>query len=247
MRKICIIPARLESSRFPRKPLFKINGKPMVEWVYEACAKANITELYLATPNEEIIDFCISKSFNYIKTSHSHQRGLDRIFEAYNSLEEKKDDDLIICMQGDEPLVVPSMINKIISFHEKRKCDFTVTGLPINNNEFYNNNIVKIAYDDNFKTIYTSRSPIPYSSSKVSNDSIRIFGLYTLTPKGLHQFHYLPPNRLEILESCDTNRILGSDLKQYVCIQESAPQQQSVDTLDDAKNADYLLKNLQVK
>ena len=97
MRKICIIPARLESSRFPGKPLFKINGKPMVEWVYEACAKANITELYLATPNEEIIDFCISKNYKYIKTSHSHLRGLDRIFEAYNSLEEKKDkdDDLI--------------------------------------------------------------------------------------------------------------------------------------------------------
>ena len=231
------------------KPLFKINGKPMVEWVYEACAKANITELYLATPNEEIIDFCISKNYKYIKTSHSHQRGLDRIFEAYNSLEEKKDkdDDLIICMQGDEPLVVPSMINKIIAFHEEIKCDFTVTGLPINNQEFHNKNIVKIAYDDNFKTIYTSRSPIPYSISKESNDSIRIFGLYTLTPKGLNQFHCLPPNRLEILESCDTNRILGSDLKQYVCIQKFAPKQQSVDTLDDAKTAEYLLKNLPVK
>ncbi len=246
MRKICIIPARLESSRFPGKPLFRINGKPMIQWVYEACEKSNITELYVATPNKEIIDFCISKSFKYIKTSHSHQRGLDRIFEAYNSLEAKKDDDLIICMQGDEPLVVPSMINKIISFHEKTKCDFTVTGLPINDEEFHNHNIVKIAHDDNYKTIYTSRSPIPYSSSKGSNHAIRIFGLYTLTPKGLHEFHYLPPNRLEILESCDTNRILGSDLKQYVCIQKFAPQQQSVDTLNDAKNAENYLKKIQV-
>ena len=243
MKRICFIPARLESSRFPGKPLFNINGKPMIQWVYEACSKADISELYIATPNEEIIDFCNSKNYKVLKTSHSHERGLDRIYEAYNSLEIRDEKDLIVIMQGDEPLVTPSMINKIIYFHNELRCDFTVTGLTINEKDFQNPNIVKIAYDDQFKTIYTSRSPIPYSKSG-SNNAVRIFGLYTLTSEGLKQFHDLPPNRLEILESCDTNRILGSNLKQYVCIQKDAPQQQSVDTLEDAKSAEKILNQI---
>ena len=241
MKRICFIPARLESTRFPGKPLFVINGNPMLQWVYEACSKSEISELYIATPNDEIIEFCKTKKYNFIKTSHSHKRGIDRIYEAYNSLELNNDEDLIVIMQGDEPLVNPNMINKIISFHCEIKCDFTVVGLPINNQEFKNPNLVKVAYDDQFKTIYTSRSPIPYSKID-SDNAIRIFGLYTLTPEGLRQFYELPPNRLEILESCDTNRILGSDLKQYVCIQKNAPQQQAVDTLEDAKSAEKILK-----
>ena len=242
MEKICFIPARLESSRFKGKPLTKLNNKPMIQWVYEACSKAEISDIYIATPNQEIIDFCNSKNYKSILTSHSHKRGIDRIYEAYNSLQTKKKDDLIVVMQGDEPTVIPNMINKIISFHQKIQCDFALTGLPIVEEEFNNPDVVKLAYDDYFKTIYTSRAPIPYSTTG-SNEAIRIFGLYTFTPEGLSKFYSLPPNRLENLESCDTNRILGSDLNAYVCIQRDAPKQQAVDRYEDVMVAEKLLSN----
>ncbi len=100
---------------------------------------------------------------------------------------------------------------------------------------------MKIAYDDNFKTIYTSRAPIPYSR-KQCKESLRIYGLFTLSPKGIDTFYNLPPTRLEILESCDTNRILGTNLSQYVCLQKNTSKQQSVDVYEDAIVAEKLLK-----
>tara|TARA_B100001989_G_scaffold247508_1_gene219794 strand:+ start:396 stop:1133 length:738 start_codon:yes stop_codon:yes gene_type:complete len=241
MRRLCFIPARMGSSRFPGKPLFEINGKPLIQWVYEAAHKANIDKLYITTPDNEIIQFCKENNYPFLKTSNNHERCLDRIYESYQYLDQKKSDDLIICMQGDEPLVNYKMINCIIKFHENKKCDFTVAGLPITESQFKDQNIVKIAYDDNFKTIYTSRSPIPHSKNGFK-EAIRIFGLFTLSPNGIKMFHQLPPSRLEIIESCDTNRILGTNLKQYVCILDNVPTQQSVDVLEDAEIASNLLK-----
>ena len=229
------------SSRFPGKPLFKINGKPLIQWVYEAAKKADIDKLYITTPDDEIIQFCKEKKYPFLKTSNNHERCLDRIYESYQYMDKKNDNDLIICMQGDEPLVNYKMINNIINFHKKKKCDFTVAGLPITETQFTDPNIVKIAYDDNFKTIYTSRSPIPHSKNGYKK-AIRIFGLFTLNPNGIKMLHELPPSRLVIIESCDTNRILGTDLKQYVCILDNIPIQQSVDVLEDAEIASNLLK-----
>ena len=81
-----------------------------------------------------------------------------------------------------------------------------------------------------------------YHTQKRGKESVRIFGLFILSPDGLKKFYSLPPSRLEILESCDTNRILGTNLEQYVCIQKSIPTQQSVDVPLDAKVAEKLLK-----
>ena len=241
MTVYCFIPARMGSSRFPGKPLHLINGKPLIEWVYESASKSQVDYLFITTPDEEIINFCKNKKYPFIRTSNKHERCLDRIYEAYFSLEDKKEEDIIVCMQGDEPLTSYLMINDIIEFHKFKKSDFTVTGIPINEEEFQNPNIVKIAFDDNYKTIYTSRSPIPFSKEK-HKESVRIFGLFTLSPEGLEKFYFLPPSRLEILESCDTNRILGTNLEQYVCIQKSIPTQQSVDVPLDALVAEKLLK-----
>ena len=246
MTVYCFIPARMGSSRFPGKPLHLINGKPLIEWVYESASNSKLDYLFITTPDDEIINFCEDKKYPFIRTSNNHERCLDRIYEAYFTLENREEDDIIICMQGDEPLTSYLMINDIIEFHKSKKSDFTVTGIPINEEEFQNPNIVKIAYDDNYKTIYTSRSPIPYSQEK-NRESVRIFGLFTLSPKGLRKFYSLPPSRLEILESCDTNRILGTSLEQYVCIQKSIPTQQSVDVPSDAVIAEKLLKEREIK
>ena len=243
MKIHCFIPARMGSSRFPGKPLFKINNKAMIEWVFLASKKSQCHEVYITTPDEEIISFCNEKNFPVLKTSPKHERCLDRVYEAYQGIKDKNDKDIVVCMQGDEPLVVPEMINTIVKFHKKRSSDFVVSALRITKEEFNNPNIVKIAHDDNFKTIYTSRAPIPYTKN-FNQDSIRISGLFTLSPKGLETFYELPPSRLEILESCDTNRILGTSLSQYVCIHNNVPIQQSVDIYADAIKADKILKEI---
>ena len=237
------IPARMGSSRFPGKPLFKLFGKPMIQWIYEASIKSKADKVYITTPDKEIINFCKSMNYPFIKTSVKHERCLDRIGEAYEYIEPKEESDILVCMQGDEPLVTTNMINKLIDFHLKGQYEFVVSALKINEEEFLNKNIVKIAYDDNFQTIYTSRSPIPHSEEGHKN-AVRIFGLFSLSPIGIKKFINLKVNRLEILESCDTNRICGTDLHQFVCIQDSETIQQSVDTKDDALTAEKLIENL---
>ena len=230
------------SSRFPGKPLFKILDKPLLQWVYEGSKDAEIDELYVTTPDKEIIDFCVQKKYQVIKTSNSHERCLDRIYEAYFRLDNRSEDDIIVCMQGDEPLVTAEMINNILSFHKSKNCDFAVSTVPIDEEEYNNESIVKVAYDDEYRTIYTSRAPIPHSKDGYKQ-SIRINGLFTLSPNGVKTFFNLPPTRLEILESCDTNRILGTELRQYVCIQSNSPKQQSVDVPEDIDLVTRILKN----
>ena len=94
------------------------------------------------------------------------------MYEAYQQIPDKCNDDIVVCMQGDEPLIHQSMINNIIRFHKERKSDFVVSGLRISKEEFYNPNIVKIAFDDNYKTIYTSRAPIPHTKV-FDNNAVR--------------------------------------------------------------------------
>ena len=211
----------------------------MIEWIYLASKEADVDEVYITTPDQEIIEYCIKNNFPFLKTSSNHERCLDRVYESYQLLSDKNENDIIICMQGDEPLVYPKLINDIIIFHNKKQSDFVVSGLKINQEEFNNPNVVKIAYDENFKTIYTSRAPIPYSK-EFNQDSLRIYGLFTLSPKGIEMFYNLPPSRLEILESCDTNRILGTSLSQYVCIHNELIKQQAVDVIQDIAEAERI-------
>ena len=230
------------SSRFPGKPLYKLYGKPMIQWIYEASIKSKADRVFITTPDKEILEFCKKMHYPCVETSLKHERCLDRIGEAYEYVTPKQESDILICMQGDEPLVQTIMINKLIDFHLKGNFEFVVSALKINEKEFLNKNIVKVAYDDNFRTIYTSRSPIPFSSEGYKN-AVRIFGLFSLSPLGIRKFINLEVNRLEILEACDTNRICGTNLHQFVCIQDTKITQQSVDTKDDALIAEELLRN----
>ncbi len=231
------------SSRFPGKPMMNILEKPMIRWVYDAALNAkSVDRAIVTTPDREISDYCAAENIPCLITSKDHDRCLDRVHESYQMLSDKCSKDIIVCMQGDEPLVCEQMIDAQVAFHSKNYSDFVVSGLPINSLQFKDPNIVKIVYDDNFTTIYTSRSPVPYGFSE-TEPPVRIFGLFTMSPKGLATFNSLPVSRLELIESCDTNRILGTELKQKVFIHYSAPTQQSVDTPEDLVRAETLAKS----
>ena len=233
MKTKLFIPARMGSSRFPGKPLYQIKGKPMLRWVYDASLKSTADDVFVTTPDQEIIDYCLKHEIPFVRTSNTHERCLDRVGEAA-ALVNCENDDIVICMQGDEPLVHESLIDELINYHKNNLYEFVVACLPVNKREFNDPNIVKVAYDDNFKTIYTSRAPIPSGKNGYA-DSVRIFGLFSFSFKSLLRFNNLPIARLEVIESCDTNRVLGSSMNQHICILSSDFNQQSVDCPDDIR------------
>ena len=117
MKKIVIIPARLDSERLPEKPLKLIDGKPMIQWTYLAASNSIADEIYVATDSQKIKKEVEGFDGNAVLTSSKHQTGTDRIFEVAEKLG-LEDDDLVINVQGDEPFIDPEDINNIFnSFH----------------------------------------------------------------------------------------------------------------------------------
>ena len=112
---VIIIPTRLEATRLPNKPLIKINGKEMILHVYEAAKKANVGDVIVATPNQEICDLISSAKGNYFKTETVHETGTDRIFEVFDKYLKKKPQ-IVINLQGDMPNIEPSAIKKLVNY-----------------------------------------------------------------------------------------------------------------------------------
>jgi len=240
------IPARMAASRFPGKPLKKILGIPMIEHVFKRASLFDRWEkLYLTTCDKEIQKFSKSQNIPYIMTSKKHKRCLDRIYEAANKKKNiigKKD--IIICVQGDEPMMRPEMIENVISpFFEKKNVLGTVLAMDIiSKDQFYDKNIVKIIHDENDEVLYTSRSPIPYAE-KFDKEigAKRIYGIFAFKWEFLKKFYKLPMSNLETLESCDSNRLCDNGRGQFIARQKYFPSF-SVDCPADLKKVERYIK-----
>ncbi len=240
------IPARMAATRFPGKPLKKILGKPMIEHVFQrASLFKNWEQLYVTTCDKEIRNFSKSKNIPYIMTSKMHKRCLDRIYEAASKIKKTiRSQDLIICVQGDEPMMRPEMINNVIKpFFKKKGVMGTVLAMDIiSKDQFYDKNIVKIIHDENDEVLYTSRSPVPYVEKFKKNiKAKRIYGIFAFRWQFLKKFHNLPMSNLEILESCDSNRICDNGRGQFIARQKYFPSF-SVDCLADLKKVEKFIK-----
>jgi 3-deoxy-manno-octulosonate cytidylyltransferase (CMP-KDO synthetase) len=225
MRKekiIGIVPARMEASRFPGKPLYPICGKPMVEHVFlraQMFKKWDI--LSIATCNIEIQDFAVKKEFPVIMTGNHHIRALDRVAEAAKLLlDDIQDNDIIVCVQGDEPMMKPDMIDAVI---QPLINDINIPGailaMHIVEEEIWiNPDTVKLIFNSSNEVLYTSRVPIPYCKGKFSEELMarRIYGIFSFRWKYLKAFTEHQETRLEALESCDSNRILDMPFRQRI-------------------------------
>ena len=145
-----IIPSRLNAQRFPNKPLKLINNKEMILHVYDAAIKSNAGEVYVATPDQKIVDTVKNSGGNAIKTSNNHETGTDRIFEVFkNTL--NGEPNIIINLQGDMPNIEPQAISNLVSYMNKDKCDIGTLASDLNSkNEIDNPNIVKVAVKEKF-------------------------------------------------------------------------------------------------
>lgn len=219
---IGIVPARMAASRFPGKPLHPILGRPMIEHVFlRAAMYKGWDRLVLATCDAEIEAFANSKAFPVVMTGSHHTRALDRVAEAATKLGEPvQDDDIVVCVQGDEPMMRPDMMNAVMApLLENPKIPGTILAMHIIDKEIWlNPDTVKLIYNASGEVLYTSRAPIPYCKGEFDSklEARRIYGIFAFRWKYLKAFTEHPETRLERLEACDSNRILDMPFRQYI-------------------------------
>lgn len=247
MNIIGIIPARMGSSRFPNKPMKRINGIPMIGHVYSRVKMSNIlNETYVATCDKEIYNYIESIDGKAIMTSHSHERASDRTAEAMLKIEKhiSKKIEIVVMVQGDEPLVTPNMITQATEPIKNNK-NIKVVNLMSeikSIDEFENPNEVKVIVDSNSDAIYFSREPIPSRKKCLTN--VPMYKQVCIIPfqrDYLLKFNSMEEGLLEKIESIDMLRIIENmDKVKMVKIEEESI---GVDTKEDLQIASQLMKN----
>ena len=243
------IPARMAATRFPNKPLKKILGIPMIEHVYERSKLfKNWKNLFLTTCDKEIKNFCSTKNIPVIMTSKKHKRCLDRVYEAASKIKGIKNRDIVVCVQGDEPMMKTEMIENVLKpIYKNKKINATVLAMDIiDERQFRDINAVKIIHKISGEVLYTSRAPIPHTKNFTKKTKAkRIYGIFAFRWHSLKKFYFTKPSFLEISESCDSNRICDNYGGQFIAKQKYEDSF-SVDTELDLKKVEkYLKKNKQ--
>lgn len=212
MKFLGIIPARYSSTRLEAKPLKKIHGHTMIEWVYKRAKKSELHDLVVATDDKRIYDEVISFGGKAIMTSETHPNGTSRIAEVC----EKMDDyDVIINIQGDEPLIEADMINSLINTFKENK-DLVMATLKHKLNskeEIENPNSVKVICDKNNYAIYFSRSVIPYPRKNENISYYKHIGIYAYKRDFVIEYSKMPSSPLEESESLEQLRVLENGYK----------------------------------
>jgi 3-deoxy-manno-octulosonate cytidylyltransferase (CMP-KDO synthetase) len=221
MKIIGVVPARMAASRFPGKPLHPIMGRPMIEHVFErARLFSRWSGLFLSTCDKEIADFGQSKGYPVIMTSEKHTRALDRVAETVEKCGiDIDEDDIILNVQGDEPMMSPDMIEATVKpFSDSPDIHGTLLSMDIiYEHQYRNPDILKIIHDLNDRILYTSRCPIPYSKKFTPElGAKRIFGIFAFKWHFLKTFTTLSESPLEIKEACDSNRLYDNGLHQHL-------------------------------
>ncbi|MCW7482129.1 3-deoxy-manno-octulosonate cytidylyltransferase [Leptospira kanakyensis] len=218
MKVLGLIPARMGSSRFPGKPMAKILGKPMIGHVYENVIQSkSLDSTYVATCDKEIFDYILSIGGNAVMTSSAHERASDRCAEALLAIEKEKgfQYDIIVMIQGDEPMTKSEMIDEAINPMLSDKSIKIVNLLaPIESlEEFEDRNCIKVVCDLNGNAIYFSREPIPTRSKTNSIDMQKQVCIIPFVRNFLIEYTKLVPTPLEIAESVDMMRVLEHGFK----------------------------------
>lgn len=246
MNIIGIIPARMGSSRFPGKPLAKIRKKAMVHHVYLRSKMAkNLKEVYVATCDKEIEDYCRENDINVVMTKASHERASDRASEAMLKIEKstKENLDVVVMIQGDEPMILPEMIDEAI----KPMMDDNTIGIVNlmaslkSKEEHEDPNEIKVVVDKDSFALYFSRRPIPWY--KEGTKEIPIYKQVCVIPfrrDFLIKFNELRTTPLEVLESIDMLRVLENGYKVKMVLTESDTY--SVDTKEDLEKVEKLME-----
>ena len=214
MKTIAIIPSRYGSSRFPGKPLALISGKPMIQWVYENISKAELLDaVCVATDDQRIFDCVESFGGKALMTASTHTCGTDRLAECANILN-LSDEDIVLNIQGDEPLIRPQMVLDLASVFDDKNVYMATLKKKIDvEEELFNPNVVKVITALNGDAIYFSRYPLPYERHEFKRPHYKHIGVYGYKVWFLLKYSKMQKTELEQAESLEQLRVLEHGYK----------------------------------
>ena len=246
MKILGVVPARMAASRFPDKPMKQILGMPMVEHCYLRSAMCHLLdETVVATCDTSILNYINDRGGKAVMTSDTHERATERTAEALLVLEAQNPNnryDIIVMIQGDEPLIDPEMISQVINplLEGKSQVSNLMVSL-ISDEEVENPNNVKVVMGVNGNALYMSREPIPSKEKyKGKINYFRQLGLIAFTREALLRFIDLQPTELEKIESVDMNRFLENGVSIHMI--ETKFEVDAVDTPEDLVRVEEKMK-----
>lgn len=228
-----IIPARYGSSRLQGKPLIEVGGKPIIQWVFEKAVQANLADrVIIATDNEKIYETCLMFGAEAEMTLESYNSGSDRIAEV---VERHPEIAYIVNLQGDEPMIDPENIDKVIRLVKDSDADVSTLVTEIKDmNEVDNPNLVKCVFDNNHNALYFSRSKIPFERNAGHSKFYGHIGIYGYKREALFKMTQANQTSLELSESLEQLRVLQMGMKIKVDFVDNKPI--GIDTIDDLNN-----------
>jgi len=244
MSVIIVIPARYGSTRFPGKPLVSIAGRSLIERVHERAIRSTLaSSVWIATDDDRIVEHVHSFGGKVVKTETNLATGTDRIAVALPAIEkiEGHRAEQVVNLQGDEPLIDISGVDRIIRTLQETDADVVTLSCPIHtDDEFLSRDVVKVVTDLHQNALYFSRAPVPYGSRQLAR---RHVGVYGYQARVLRHFPNLEPTPLEIAESLEQLRVLQNGYKIRL-IETTAPHL-GVDRPEDVARIENELARLQ--
>lgn len=216
---LCVIPSRIHSTRLARKPLLPIQGKPMIQWVYENAKRCELlSSLVVATDSQEIADVINGIGGKVEMTNPDIPTGSERVAEVAKNHPEA---DVVINLQGDEPFIKPSMLTQLVApYLNGESPEMTTLAFPLQPEKMQEPGAVKVITDLKGNALYFSRSPIPYYRTNHKAPVYHHMGLYAFRRDFLMQYKHMPQTPLELTESLEQLRVLEHGHKIRVCLTE---------------------------
>ncbi|QBQ63199.1 3-deoxy-manno-octulosonate cytidylyltransferase [Actinobacillus indolicus] len=249
MRFTVIIPARYASTRLPRKPLLDIVGKPMIQHVWEKAQQAGASRVIVATDHPEIEQVVKNFGGEVCLTSDKHNSGTERLAEVIEKMA-IADDEIIVNIQGDEPLIPPVIVSQVAENLDKHQVNMATLAVKLTTREeLFNPNVVKTLTDKNGMALYFSRATIPFGRDHFPNcddafvqqqNYLRHIGIYAYKAGFIKQYVAWEPTALEQLESLEQLRALWHGEKIHLELAKEAPQV-GVDTAEDLERVRQIL------
>ncbi|NDG93139.1 MAG: 3-deoxy-manno-octulosonate cytidylyltransferase [Gammaproteobacteria bacterium] len=243
MAFIALIPARMASSRLPGKPLVDIGGKPMIQHVYERAVQSKADEVLIVTDAAEIQDAATGFGASTVMTSVEHSSGTSRLAEAASILG-LPDNQIVVNVQGDEPLIPPAAIDQLAEALTASTADMATLASPLNNyDDMLNANVVKVVTDARSEALYFSRAAIPFNRDESQTglaSSMQHIGLYAYRTQFLNAYQTWDETVLEKIEQLEQLRALyyGARILVSVMQDHHSP---GVDTIEDLEKVRELI------
>ena len=238
MKVVAVIPARLASTRLPRKMLREIAGDPLIVWVYRAVERSpSLDEVIVATDSDEISQLCRERGIPVRMTSSSHRSGTERAHEISQAISA----DVYLNVQGDEPLTRPEHIASLLEIMARPGVEVGTLKTPAANIDINNPGAVKVVTDSFGRALYFSRATIPHDRDGAHPRYYKHLGLYAHTKKALDMFVSWPESFLERSERLEQLRFLENGIPIFVA--ETPFDTVGVDTEDDLRRVEKILLN----